>query len=93
MHVMTVRVRLLSVSVGRRLIHSGGGSIVNIASISSFIAQPKFTPYNTSKGAIVQLTRCIAMDYGPFKIRCNSVCPGTIGKACWTLCLQTRIIF
>eukprot|EP01102_Stenamoeba_stenopodia_P017584 TRINITY_DN632_c0_g1_i1.p2 TRINITY_DN632_c0_g1~~TRINITY_DN632_c0_g1_i1.p2 ORF type:complete len:104 (-),score=21.10 TRINITY_DN632_c0_g1_i1:68-379(-) len=40
------------------------GSVVNLGSISSFIAQPSFTPYNTSKGAIVQLTRCMAMDYG-----------------------------
>ncbi len=48
-----------------------GGSIVNIGSISSFIAQPAFTPYNTSKGAILQLTRCAAMDLGIHNIRCE----------------------
>jgi len=57
---------------------AGGGSIVNIASVSSFIAQPQFVPYNTSKGAIMQLTRCLAMDLGPENIRVNAVCPGTI---------------
>ncbi|MCY4653257.1 MAG: SDR family NAD(P)-dependent oxidoreductase, partial [Dehalococcoidia bacterium] len=41
---------------------AGGGSIVNVASVSSFIAQPAFVPYNTSKGALLQLTRCLAMD-------------------------------
>eukprot|EP01102_Stenamoeba_stenopodia_P017586 TRINITY_DN632_c0_g1_i4.p1 TRINITY_DN632_c0_g1~~TRINITY_DN632_c0_g1_i4.p1 ORF type:complete len:276 (-),score=89.27 TRINITY_DN632_c0_g1_i4:68-841(-) len=54
------------------------GSVVNLGSISSFIAQPSFTPYNTSKGAIVQLTRCMAMDYGESWIRVNAVCPGPI---------------
>ena len=57
---------------------AGKGSIVNIASVSSFIAQPAFIPYNVSKGAVLQLTRCLAMDLAPDRIRVNSVCPGTI---------------
>eukprot|EP01116_Phalansterium_solitarium_P015579 TRINITY_DN3455_c0_g1_i1.p1 TRINITY_DN3455_c0_g1~~TRINITY_DN3455_c0_g1_i1.p1 ORF type:complete len:259 (-),score=18.29 TRINITY_DN3455_c0_g1_i1:189-965(-) len=56
----------------------GAGSIVNVASISSFIAQPAFVPYNTSKGAVLQLTRCMAMDLGIDNIRVNSLCPGCI---------------
>ena len=55
-----------------------GGVIVNIASISSFIAQPEFVPYNASKGAVTQLTRCLAMDLAPDNIRVNAVCPGSI---------------
>ena len=57
---------------------AGGGSIVNIASVSSFIAQPAFVPYNTSKGALLQLTRCLAMDLAPDNVRVNCVCPGAI---------------
>ncbi len=57
---------------------SSGGAIVNIASISSFIAQPDFIPYNTSKGAVAQLTRCLAMDLAKDNIRVNAVCPGAI---------------
>ena len=57
---------------------AGGGTIVNIASVSSFIAQPAFVPYNTSKGALLQLTRCLAMDLAPDNIRVNCVCPGAI---------------
>lgn len=45
---------------------------------ASFIAQPEFVPYNASKGAVVQLTRCVAMDLAPDKIRCNAVCPGSV---------------
>jgi NAD(P)-dependent dehydrogenase (short-subunit alcohol dehydrogenase family) len=57
---------------------SGGGAIVNIASVSSFIAQPAFIPYNASKGAVAQLTRCLAMDLAPDNIRVNAICPGAI---------------
>ena len=56
----------------------GGGSIVNLGSISSFIAQPAFVPYNTSKGAVLQMTRCLAFDLAPDNIRVNCVCPGNI---------------
>jgi NAD(P)-dependent dehydrogenase (short-subunit alcohol dehydrogenase family) len=57
---------------------NGGGSIVNVASISAFIAQPAFVPYNTSKAAVAQLTRCLAMDLAADNIRVNGVCPGAI---------------
>ena len=57
---------------------AGGGSIVNIASVSSFLAQPAFIPYNTSKGALLQLTRCLALDLAPDNIRVNCVCPGAV---------------
>ena len=56
----------------------GGGVVVNIASVSAFIAQPEFIPYNASKGAVAQLNRCLAMDLAPDNIRVNAICPGTI---------------
>jgi NAD(P)-dependent dehydrogenase (short-subunit alcohol dehydrogenase family) len=58
----------------------GGGAIVNIGSMSSFIAQPNFVTYNTSKAAIANMTRCMALDLAPDNIRVNAVCPGTV----WT---------
>lgn len=57
---------------------NGGGVVVNLASVSSFIAQPAFIPYNASKGAVAQLTRCLAMDLAPDNIRVNAICPGAI---------------
>jgi NAD(P)-dependent dehydrogenase (short-subunit alcohol dehydrogenase family) len=57
---------------------STGGAIVNLASISSFVAQPNFFAYSATKAAILQITRNMAMDLAPFKIRVNCVCPGTI---------------
>jgi NAD(P)-dependent dehydrogenase (short-subunit alcohol dehydrogenase family) len=56
----------------------GGGAIVNIASMSGVIAQADFATYNASKGAVLTLTKCMALDLAPFKIRVNSVCPGCI---------------
>jgi len=55
-----------------------GGAIVNLGSMSSFIAQPDFFAYSSTKAALVQMTRNMALDLGPYKIRVNSVCPGTI---------------
>jgi len=57
---------------------AGGGSIVNLGSISSFVAQPSFITYSSTKGAILQMTRNMAMDLARFNIRVNCVCPGTI---------------
>jgi NAD(P)-dependent dehydrogenase (short-subunit alcohol dehydrogenase family) len=59
---------------------AGGGAIVNLGSISSFIAQPQFMTYNTTKAALVSMTQCMALDLAVDKIRVNAICPGTV----WT---------
>jgi NAD(P)-dependent dehydrogenase (short-subunit alcohol dehydrogenase family) len=55
-----------------------GGVIVNFGSISAFIAQSSTLTYNATKAAIVEMTRCMALDFAPFNIRVNCVCPGYI---------------
>ncbi len=61
------------------MIASGGGSIVNIASVaSSLIGVPKRFAYGASKGAVVGLTKAIAADFVAQGIRCNAICPGTV---------------
>ena len=57
---------------------SGKGAIVNVASMSGVIAQHNFVTYNASKGAVLQMTRCLALDLAPFNVRVNSVCPGCV---------------
>lgn len=59
---------------------AGNGAIVNLASISSFVAQRNFVTYNASKAAIAAMTRCLALDLAEDGIRVNAVCPGTV----WT---------
>jgi NAD(P)-dependent dehydrogenase (short-subunit alcohol dehydrogenase family) len=71
---------LMAKHVVPHLRKAGGGAIVNLGSISSFIAQPQFVTYNTTKTAILGLTRCLALDLAPDNIRVNAVCPGAV----WT---------
>jgi dihydroanticapsin dehydrogenase len=56
----------------------GGGSIVNLSSVSGFVGQPRFATYNATKFAIRGLTKCWAQDLAPDGIRVNSLCPGYI---------------
>ncbi len=59
----------------------GGGTVVNVGSVSSVIAQTKRVTYNASKGAVLQMTRCAALDLSEDNIRVNCVCPGVIWTA------------
>ena len=55
----------------------GTGSIVNNASIAALIAEPGMDSYTATKGALVSLTRSIAIEYAP-DVRANTVCPGIV---------------
>ena len=62
----------------RQMLKQGGGAIVNNASEWGLKGEPGHVAYTTSKGAIVQLTRSMALDHATDNIRVNSVCPGEI---------------
>lgn len=53
-------------------------SIVNMASINSFVAWANDAPYTATKGALMQFTRALALELAPLGIRANAVCPGVI---------------
>ncbi|HEY7985189.1 MAG TPA: glucose 1-dehydrogenase [Ktedonobacterales bacterium] len=55
-----------------------GGTIINIASVAALVALERRFPYSASKGAVLALTRSIAMDFVADHIRCNAICPGTV---------------
>ncbi len=80
-HVFDVNVRgyaLMVKHIVPLLKKQRSGSIIQFGSISGVIGQPAFVPYNTTKGAVLQMTRNLALDLGPYNIRCNSVSPGGI---------------
>lgn len=60
------------------MIKSGGGSIINIASVHGLLAAARSAVYEASKAAVINLSREIAVDFGPQGIRCNAICPGLI---------------
>lgn len=79
--VISVNVR--SVFLGMRygiphMLESGGGSIVNTASMASIVAFPQLIAYCASKGAVSMMTKTAAVEYADKGIRVNCFCPGSI---------------
>jgi len=61
----------------RRMLQGRLGSIVNVSSVNAIAAFPRYYVYQAAKAAVVMLSRGVAVDYGPYGIRCNAVLPGT----------------
>jgi NAD(P)-dependent dehydrogenase (short-subunit alcohol dehydrogenase family) len=61
-----------------KMLKAGGGSIVNVSSVSGQIGFWGSAAYGTTKGGLNIFTRCVALDYAKQNIRCNAVCPGLI---------------
>lgn len=85
-HLLAVNVRaplLLVAALVPSMTARGGGSIVNLSSVSGVIGTPRRAAYAASKGALDAATRSLAMELGPLGIRVNSVAPGVVDTALW----------
>lgn len=76
-------VNVFAVALGLReclppMIAAGGGSVVAVASVAALVAEQGLAAYCASKGALLQLMRCVAVDHARAGIRANCVCPGAI---------------
>jgi NAD(P)-dependent dehydrogenase (short-subunit alcohol dehydrogenase family) len=58
------------------MIERGSGSIINIASLTSFVALYEVAPYAASKAAVVSLTKSLAIEWGKKGVRVNAIAPG-----------------
>ncbi|GAA1134576.1 glucose 1-dehydrogenase [Nocardioides aquiterrae] len=78
--VMEVNVRGVFLVSRHAMVHlrRTRGALINIASVDGFWAEPGLAAYSASKGAVLALTRAMALDHGPEGVRCNSICPSYV---------------
>jgi NAD(P)-dependent dehydrogenase (short-subunit alcohol dehydrogenase family) len=79
--VLAVNVRgpfLCTRAVLPAMLRQGSGHVITIASVAGLVAFPGRCAYTTSKGAAVQFTKSLAVDYAAAGIRANAVCPGMV---------------
>jgi len=67
-----------SQAAGRSMAETGGGSIINMASAAMLVPSPNVGAYAMSKGAVVQMTRIMALEVGKKGIRVNAIAPGFV---------------
>src|SRR5947199_2656867 len=69
---------LLATQAALKHFNSDGGSIINIGSLASVLTPPTAVVYNATKGAVDAITRTLAKEFGPRKIRVNAIRPGMV---------------
>jgi NAD(P)-dependent dehydrogenase (short-subunit alcohol dehydrogenase family) len=71
---------LMGKYVGRQMADQGGGRIVNVGSTSGFMGRSRAIAYSAAKGGVANLTRAMAAQLAPHKIRVNAIVPNKIGS-------------
>jgi NAD(P)-dependent dehydrogenase (short-subunit alcohol dehydrogenase family) len=84
---------LLSREIAVRMIKGGvSGTVINIASTAAHTARPGVAHYCASKAGLVMLTRVLALEWAPYRIRVNAVCPGLVGTETLLRSLATPVL-
>lgn len=77
--VVTIDLRgafICSRTAAKEMIRQGGGKIINVTSITAFIAMANMSAYCASKGGLIQLTKVMALEFINYNIQVNALCPG-----------------
>ncbi|MGY4709556.1 SDR family NAD(P)-dependent oxidoreductase [Mycolicibacterium sp. CBM1] len=61
-----------------QMLANGGGSIINMGSVNSLMAERQLFSYCVSKGAVLMMTKSLALDFASAGVRCNCICPGWV---------------
>ena len=67
---------LMCRALAPNMCQTGWGRIVNLSSTAALMGLAKYAAYSASKAAVLALTRCLAVELGPYGVTCNAVCPG-----------------
>ncbi len=62
--------------VGRHMVERRRGKIINVASVAGLVGRSHMVPYAASKGALLQLTRSVAVEWARYNVQVNAICPG-----------------
>ncbi len=77
---------------GNIMVEQKQGSIINIASVAGIRATPMQVPYGMTKAAVILMTKGLAVELGPYGVRCNAICPGLVETKMAGVLIETKEI-
>lgn len=84
---------LCSREVGKILVQKGSGKVINIASLLATVAQPNRGPYTSSKGAVAQFTKVLALEWAQYNINVNAIAPGYVATELNTKLMEDKQVY
>lgn len=79
--------------VGKILVAKKSGKVINIASLLASVAQPNRGPYASSKGAVAQFTKVLALEWAPYNINVNAIAPGYVATELNTRLMEDKQVY
>lgn len=78
---------------GKVMVAKKSGKVINIASLLATVAQPNRGPYASSKGAVAQFTKVLALEWAPYNINVNAIAPGYVATELNTKLMEDKKVY